>query len=137
MFGLRDLGKKQAGLIVVGGRNLFKRSSGNIYKMVSEEKKHGSGVVRVKGRLYNLINIYKHEQHKRSAGKTAIGALGGGLIGGGVGAVLGGALGAKRKEDSIYEITLVDRKTNEEFTIQAKTIKGGNDLSEFPIYINE
>jgi hypothetical protein len=61
------------------------------------------------------------ENYKRSAGKTAAGAIIGGIATGGIGLLVGGALGAKRKKDHTLYITY---KTGS-FEAQA-SFKGAN-----------
>ncbi len=120
----KDALKKQTGFEVVGGRNLFKKSSANMYKMVSMEKEHGEGVVKIKDDLYYFLGAHKEEAHTRSAGKAAAGAIAGGLLTGGVGAIAGAAIGGRKKDKSTFFIDFMNSETKQEFTVQVKQLKG-------------
>ncbi|HAK1261693.1 TPA: hypothetical protein H1115_001028 [Listeria monocytogenes] len=48
-----------------------------------------------------------NQDSKRSAGKTATGAIVGGVLTGGIGAIAGGAIGAKKKDISYSVISLL------------------------------
>src|SRR5690625_3666437 len=119
----KDMFKKQTAFEVVGGQNYFKKASANMYRMVSEEKAHGEGVVRIKGKLYYSLGINKDEAHTRSAGKAATGAIVGGVLTGGVGAVAGAAIGGRRKDTSTFDLSFMDYETKQEFTVQVKQLK--------------
>lgn len=126
--------KKQTAFEVVGGRNYFKKSMGNIYKMLSEEKTYGEGVVSVKGQLYYFLGAHKEEKHTRSAGKAAAGAIVGGVLTGGVGAIVGAAIGGRKKDDSIFFMDFADYETKQEFTVQVKQVKGHfHEISSFRV----
>lgn len=127
--------KKRTAFEVIGGQNLLKRSMGNIYNMVSEYKKHGNGVVKIKGKLYYFLGVHKEEKHSRSAGKAAAGSIVGGVLTGGVGAIAGAAIGGRKKDDSVYFMDLADFDTKEEFTIQVKQVKNTTPLVNFNIAI--
>src|SRR5690625_6657978 len=128
----KDAFKKQTVFTVIGGKNFLPKSSGNIYKMVSEEKEHGDGVVKIKGKLYYFLGSHKDEKHTRSAGKAAAGAIVGGVLTGGVGAIAGAAIGGRKKDDSTFWIDFADYETKQEFSIQVKPHKSSkNNISEF------
>lgn len=129
----KDMRKKQALFEVVGGKNLLPKATANMYRMISEEKKHGEGVVKIQNKLYYYLGSHKEEKHTRSAGKAAAGAIVGGVLTGGLGAIAGAAIGGRKKDDSIFFLDFADYETKEEFTIQVKQIKGGTDISEFRI----
>lgn len=116
--------KKQTAFEIIGGKNLLPKSMGDIYKMVSEEKKHGEGVVKIKGKLYYYLGAHIEEKHSRSAGKAAAGAIVGGVLTGGVGAIAGAAIGGRKKDDSVFFLDLMDYETKQEFTVQVKQVKG-------------
>lgn len=119
---------------VIGGNNLLPQSFGNIYTMADERKKCGPGVVSVKKKLYYLLGVHKEEKYSRNVGTTAAGAIVGGVLTGGVGAVVGAAIGARRKDDSIHYIDLVDYETKQEFTVQVKLHKSSRmTINELPI----
>lgn len=130
----KDAMKKQTAFEVVGGKNLFPKSMGNIYKMVSEEKEHGEGVVKVKGKLYYFLGAHKEEKHTRSAGKAAAGAIVGGVLTGGLGAIAGAAIGGRKKDASIFFMDFMDYETKQEFTVQVKQGKGHfHNVNEFRV----
>ncbi len=126
-----DMFKKQTAFEVIGGRNLFKKSAGNIYRMISEEKKHGTGVVNIKGKLYYYLGANVEEKHTRSAGKAAAGAIVGGVLTGGLGAIAGAAIGGRKRDDSVFFMDFADFETKEEFTVQVKHVKNTTKISEF------
>lgn len=128
-----DAFKKQTVFTVIGGKNLLPESAGNIYRMVSEEKKHGDGVVKIGDKLYYFLGSHKEEKHTRSAGKAAAGAIVGGVLTGGVGAIVGAAVGGRKKDDSTFWIDFADYETKQEFTVQVKPTKSTSDISEFRV----
>ncbi|HLP03843.1 MAG TPA: hypothetical protein VK152_00300 [Paludibacter sp.] len=69
----------------------------------------------------DIIDISFDKISTRSAGKTVVGALIGGVLTGGIGLLVGGAIGAKSKNKSQLFLTI---KYNErEFTVVLKTGK--------------
>ena len=123
--------EKRTGFEVVGGQNLLPKSMGNAYIMLSDKKK-GDGVVKIKKKNYYFLGSHLEESHTRSAGKTAAGALIGGALTGGVGAIVGGAIGARKKDTSTVWIDLADYETKQEFSIQVKPVKNAqNKISDF------
>lgn len=54
---------------------------------------------------HDIVSISNEKSAHRSVGKTAAGAVVGGLLTGGVGLIVGGALGARRKDTSEVYIT--------------------------------
>lgn len=127
----QDAFKKQTVFTVIGGENLLPKSTGNIYRMVSEEKQHGEGVVKIEKKLYYFLGLHKEEKHTRSAGKAAAGAIIGGVLTGGVGAIAGAAIGGRKKDDSTFWIDFADYETKREFSVQVKPTKNTTDISEF------
>ncbi|MBM7600355.1 hypothetical protein JOC34_002746 [Virgibacillus halotolerans] len=95
-----------------------------MYKMISQEKENGEGVVKVKGKLYYFLGSHKEEKHTRSAGKAAAGAIVGGVLTGGLGAIAGAAIGGKKKDDSLFFMDFMDFETEQKFTVQVKQLKG-------------
>lgn len=128
-----DSFKKQTMFTVIGGQNFLPKSSGNIYLMVSEEKKYGEGVVAIEKKLYYFLGVHKEEKHTRSAGKAAAGAIVGGVLTGGVGAIAGAAIGGRKKDASTFWIDFVDYEMKQEFSVQVKPNKkmSKNEISEF------
>lgn len=119
----KDAFKKQLTFNVVGGQNLLPKTVTNVYRLVLMRKKHGEGVVKIKGKLYYYLGSHKEQAHTRSAGKAAAGAIVGGVLTGGIGAIAGGAIGGRKKDDSTFWIDLMDCETKQEFSIQIKQIK--------------
>ena len=115
--------KKKIVFSVIGGKNYLPKSGGNIYKMISEEKEYGDGVVDVKGKLYYYLGMHKEEKHTRSAGKAAAGAIVGGVLTGGVGAIVGAAVGGRKKDESTFWLDFMDRETKQEFAVQVNVAK--------------
>lgn len=71
---------------------LFKTRKKGILKVLSDKTRQ---------KKLKLESIQSWElKEQRSAGKSAIGAVGGGLLAGPVGLILGAAIGAKKKEVS-------------------------------------
>lgn len=125
----KDMFRKQTAFEVIGGQNLFKKSSANIYKMVTE---NDEGLVKVKGKLYYFLGIDKNINHERSVGKAAAGAIVGGVLTGGIGAIAGAAIGGRKKESSTFYLDL-DYDTRQQFTVQVKPIKNTTDISKFRV----
>lgn len=124
--------KRRTGFEVVGGQNLFNKSGANMYVMVSEHKSHGEGVVKIKGKLYYYLGNHKEQSHTRSAGKAAAGAIVGGVLTGGVGAIVGAAIGGRKKDNSIFWMDFADYETKQEFSVQVKPVKASqNSISDF------
>jgi len=69
----------------------------------------------------NILNVSFEKAASRSAGKTVAGALIGGALTGGIGLLLGGALGAKKK--NLSELFLLIKYKEHELTIVLKTGK--------------
>jgi len=112
---------------VVGGTNYLPKASLNLYKMETAPKKYGEGVVKIKKKLYYYMGAHKEQSHTRSAGKAAAGAIVGGVLTGGVGAVVGAAIGGRKKDTSLFWIDLMDYETKQEFSIQVKPTKQSRD----------
>ena len=74
----------------------------------------------------DLISIDFEKQSSRSAGKTVAGALIGGVLTGGVGLLVGGAIGAKKKNQS--ELYLTIRYNDREFVVSFKTGKETDNI---------
>lgn len=121
---LKDVFKKRTAFTVVGGQNLLPKSLGNGYHMISEHKQHGEGVVKIKGKLYYFLGAHLEQSHTRSAGKAAAGALIGGALTGGAGAIVGGAIGGRKKDTSTFWIDFADYETKQEFSVQVKQASG-------------
>lgn len=130
-----DSFKKQSMFEVIGGKNYLPRSSRNIYMMVDESKDYGDGVVKIEKKLYYFLGSHKDEKHTRSAGKAAAGAIIGGVATGGVGAIVGAAIGGRKKDDSTFWIDFADYETKQEFSVQVKPNKkfSKNEISEFRV----
>ncbi len=55
---------------------------------------------------HDILNISLDEKSKRSLGKSAAGAIIGGVLTGGIGLVAGGLIGARSKNDSVIYLTI-------------------------------
>jgi len=53
-----------------------------------------------------FLNLEWKEQHERSAGKAAAGAIIGGVLTGGIGAIAGAAIGGSKKDSSVAVLTV-------------------------------
>lgn len=118
---------------VIGSSQGLKKAPFGIYKMVDK----GNGRVKFGKQTFYLLNIQTVEQYKRNVGAAAVGGIAGGLLLGGVGAIAGGAIGGRRKDDNSYVITLQDMKSDEIIDVQAKVAKGGktsSSVDKFSIY---
>lgn len=126
----RDASKDQVIFSVIGGQNFLPRS--DVYRMISEEKQYGEGVVKIEKKLFYFLGFNKEEKYTRSAGKAAAGAIVGGVLTGGVGAIVGAAVGGRKKDDSVYWIDFADYETKREFSVQVKMLKySPKDLTKF------
>lgn len=114
--------RRRTAFQIIGGTNYFPKAMTNIYAMINYNHLD-EGVVKIKGKLYYLLGIHREEAYTRSAGRVATGALIGGILTGGVGAIVGGALGAKEKDVSDYFLDFADYETKQEFTVQVKLQK--------------
>jgi len=124
--------KKRTGFEVVGGQNYLPKSMGNMYAMLSEEKKYGEGVVSIKKKLYYYLGSHKEQSETRSAGKAAAGAIVGGVLTGGFGAIAGAAVGGRKKDNSTFWLDFADYETKQEFSVQVKQIKNSqNQIASF------
>lgn len=112
--------KKRAAIEVIGGQNLFPKSFGQLYTMKETGE---SGVVEVKGKKYYFLGVDNNITHERSAGKTAAGAVVGTLLAPGIGTIIGGAVGAKKKDTSTATLSFIGVETNQPFTVQIKCNK--------------
>lgn len=126
---------KQAAFEVIGGQNRLKKSSSNIYRMISRKNTHEEGIVEIKGELYYFLGVHKDEKHSRSAGKAAAGAIVGTVLTGGIGAIAlaGAAIGGRKRDKSTFFIDFANYETKEEFTVQAKQLKGTTSISDFRV----
>jgi len=73
-----------------------------------------------------IVHIGFEEKKKRSAGKTAAGAVVGGILTGGIGLLAGAAIGGKRRDDSNLYITI--EHNNREFDVILKPGKSSQKL---------
>jgi len=81
--------------------------------------------------IKDIVSIDFEKSASRSAGKTVAGALIGGVLTGGIGLLVGGVLGAKKKNQSELYITV--NYNNREFVISLKT---GKDTDKIYSEIN-
>lgn len=129
---LKNMFKKQTAFEVIGGQNYFNKAMANMYKMV-EEKNKGEGIVTIQKKLYYFLGINKNISHERSAGKTGAGAVIGTVLAPGIGTIIGGAIGAKKKDTSTFFLDFADYETKQKFTVQVKPIKNTTDISSFRV----
>lgn len=123
--------RKRVVFEVIGGKNLLPKSIGNVYTMVEEKEK---GVVSIKGKKYYFLGLNTNLAHKRSAGKAAAGAIIGGALTGGVGAIVGAAIGGRRRDDSTATLDFMDCETKKVFSVQVRPGKNQlKILSQFPV----
>lgn len=64
-----------------------------------------------KATKHTITNIEWEHKEGRSAGKAAVGAIGGGLLAGPLGLIAGAAVGGKKNEESTAVIELRNKKT--------------------------
>lgn len=69
----------------------------------------------------DIVSVDYEKSSSRSAGKAVAGALVGGVLTGGIGLLVGGALGAKKKNQS--ELYLTIRYNDRDFVVSLKTGK--------------
>lgn len=67
------------------------------------------------GNLVTVTNLEWDEKGTRSVGKAAVGAIVGGALTGGLGLIVGAAIGAKKKDNSMITLTCHDDSV--EYTI--------------------
>lgn len=118
-MGLKDLFKEKISLEILAGGHVLPTKELPVAvqsAVLSPGKKRGQVEISVPfagKKEWTLTNVEWEESHARSVGKAAAGAIIGGALTGGVGAVVGGAIGAKRKDTSKAFITIVDQDGNE------------------------
>lgn len=132
---IKNAFKRQAVIEVVGGRHTLKWSFNNRYRMVSEKRKHGQGVVKIRKKLYYLVDLRTFGTAV-SGGKVAAGAAVGGVLTGGLGAVLGAVIGGANGND-IVDITLLPVEGGTPFTLQARCIRGGGKVAKIQTITQE
>lgn len=93
----RSVFKRKMELVVVGGQNRFSKRPKKSYVM---KKVGNDGIVKVAGNEFYFYGFDHNQAHTRSAGKTAGGAIAGGILAGPLGAIAGGAVGARKKNTS-------------------------------------
>jgi len=76
--------------------------------------------------IKDIISVDFEKSGSRSAGKTVAGALIGGVLTGGIGLLVGGALGASKKNQSELYITI--KYNDREFMISLKTGKNTDKI---------
>lgn len=79
----------------------------------------------------NILSISNEKSGQRSVGKTAAGALVGGVLTGGIGLIVGGALGARKKNTSEVFVTYKYKAT--ELTLN---LKPGKNTDKVYAWIN-
>lgn len=127
----RKLFKKSASFEVIGGKNLLPKSRNNKYTMIEDNE---DGVVKIQNKKYYFLGLNTHLAHKRSTGKAAAGAIIGGALTGGVGAIVGAAIGGRRKDDSTATLDFMDYETKQVFSVQVKPAKNHlKILAQFPV----
>src|SRR5699024_12179361 len=112
--------KKRTGFEVVGGQNYLPKSMGNMYAMLSEEKKYGEGVVSIKKKLYYYLGSHKDQSETRCAGKAEAGAIVGGVLTGGFGAIAGAAVGGGKQDNSTFWLDFEDYEVKKVVSIHVK-----------------
>lgn len=80
---------------------------GNLYLFKKAKVKRGVKVMSdtTRNQVTTIEGIEWEDKTARSAGKAAVGAIGGGLLAGPIGLIAGAALGGKRKDVSTAVIT--------------------------------
>jgi len=86
----------------------------------------GSKLKRIPVKSEDIIDISLEEKSSRSVGKTATGAIVGGLLTGGIGLIAGAAIGASKKNQSMLYISF--KYLEHDLTIILKTGKKTNEL---------
>ena len=115
-MGLKDLFKEKINLSIIAGGHVLPTKDLPVAvqsAVLSVGKQRGQVEISVPfagKKDWTLKSIEWEESHARSVGKAAAGAIIGGALTGGVGAVVGGAIGAKRKDTSKAFITIADQE---------------------------
>jgi hypothetical protein len=109
--------KKKVELDYLGG---FKDIKGKSIKVYQGDSPKTVFINRVE---YNVSNIDWQQNHKRSAGKSAVGAIAGTLVAGPIGLIAGAAIGAKRKDASIAVITIIHDNEEHDLYVQCNQIE--------------
>lgn len=115
-MGLKDLFKERINLSIIAGGHILTDKELPVpvqNAVLTAGKKRGQVEISVpfagkKG--WTLTSVEWEESHARNVGKAAAGVIVGGVLTGGVGAVVGGAIGAKRKDTSKAYIVIVDKE---------------------------
>lgn len=120
-------------LKIIGGQNLLTEKQKPVVLMKSVKKE--PGVVTVDKKEFYYLGMNKTQTHERSAGKAAAGAIAGGLLTGGIGAVVGAAIGGRKKDTSTAVLDFIDRETNQHFSVQVIMDKNTQtNLSFFKVH---
>ncbi|WP_078379119.1 SHOCT domain-containing protein [Sutcliffiella halmapala] len=130
--GFNDLLKKQVKLSVISGANqIFAINAKNItMKEVNEEGEVTFGT----DKTYYFMGVDWGESSTRNVGKAAAGAIVGGVLTGGVGAVVGAAVGGKKKDNSKAIITLLEKETKRKILLHIHCDQDKlQEISAFPI----
>ncbi|WP_010094454.1 hypothetical protein [Ornithinibacillus scapharcae] len=115
--GMKDAMKPQVELVILAGSEQLNAMFPGGFKK-TQMYDEGDGFVKIfvpgaKNIIAKLIDIEWEESAKRSAGKAAVGAIGGTLVAGPLAGVAGAAIGGRRKDNSKAFIYLMDDKEKE------------------------
>lgn len=118
LFGNKDkIKKRYAAIEVVGGQNLLSAKPKAAYMM---SQTIAPGIVEIEKKQYYYLGLDQKRSHERSAAKTGAGAVIGTVLAPGVGTIIGGAIGAKKKDTSTAILELIDKETDKLFQIEIK-----------------
>lgn len=108
---LEDAGYKSIALKYLGGFNSIKAGKRVIIKQTG--KPHH---IKINGVEVKVLDLEWQKDSKRNLGKGVAGAVIGGALTGGLGALAGGAIGARRKDDSTAVLSFI-HNDNEEYIL--------------------
>lgn len=105
IYWTRSVLDRKMELRIVGGQNRLSKRPKPVYTL---RKDSSAGVVKVDGKRFYYFGFAHNAAGERNVGKAAAGAIVGGLLTGGIGALLGGALGGRKKNTSTATLVFAD-----------------------------
>ena len=121
---LEQAGYKSIILKYLGGFNSLK-----VGKSVTIKQTGKPHYIKVNNKEVKAVGLEWQKDSKRSLGKGVAGAIIGGALTGGIGALAGGAIGARRKDDSTAILTVMI-EGQEEYLLLECNQKQFKQLSE-------
>lgn len=115
---VQDIGRKKVELEIISGANQI--FTLNKKKAIMSETATPGEVTFGRNLNFYFMGIDRDRSSTRNVGKTAVGTLVGTALLPGVGTVIGAAIGAKKKDNSIAELDLINIETKQIVTLVVK-----------------